>query len=115
MLGLNFEQCSGFGLAFSFDDCIVNNSSFYQTKIKKTKFANTQLHEVDFTDCDIGQSVFDNCDLMNAKFENTNLEKTDFSSSFNYIIDPEINKIKKAKFSLPAVTGLLNKYDIEIK
>jgi hypothetical protein len=47
-------------------------------------------------------------------FENSILEKVDFRSSFNYIIDPETNRIKKARFSLPGVTGLLAKYDIEI-
>ena len=33
---------------------------------------------------------------------------------FNYVIDPEMNKIKKARFSLSAITGLLSKYNIEI-
>jgi len=52
--------------------------------------------------------------LTGAMFESTNLEKADFRSSFHYSINPEINKIKKAKFSLPAVIGLLDKYQIEI-
>ena len=29
-------------------------------------------------------------------------------------IDPEINRIKKAKFSLTTISGLLDKYEIEI-
>jgi hypothetical protein len=36
-------------------------------------------------------------------------------TSFNYSINPELNRIKKAKFSMPAVVGLLDKYDIEIE
>ena len=43
------------------------------------------------------------------------MEKTDFRSAFNYFIDPEINKIKKAMFSLAGVKGLLGKYDIKIE
>ena len=70
---------------------------------------------MDFTECDLAASVFDNCDLKLAAFENTILEKADLRSSYNYSINPELNKIKKAKFSLPAVVGLLDKYDIEIK
>ena len=42
------------------------------------------------------------------------LEKADFRTAFNYSIDPENNRMKKAKFSPPEVVGLLNKYDIEI-
>ena len=73
------------------------------------------MHEVDFTECDLTATVFDNCDLLNAKFENTLLQKTDLRSAFNYTINPESNKIKKARFSLSGVAGLLDKYDIEIE
>jgi len=114
MLGLHFEQCNGFGLAFSFSDCVLNDSSFYQTKIKKSVFRNCQLHAADFTETDISENVFDNCDLQHATFDNTNLEKADLRTAFNYHIDPEMNRIKKAKFSLPEVIGLLGKYDINI-
>jgi uncharacterized protein YjbI with pentapeptide repeats len=73
------------------------------------------LQEVDFTESDLSGSSFDNCDLSGALFENTNLEKTDFRSAFNYTINPEINRMKKARFSLPGVAGLLEKYGIVIE
>ena len=114
MLGLRFDHCSEFGLAFSFDKCILDHCSFYQTKIKKTVFKGCQLHEADLTECDATGSIFDHCDLLDATFENTILEKADLRNSYNFSIDPAANKIKKAKFSLSAVAGLLNKYGIEI-
>ena len=115
MLGLRFDTCNNFGLSFNFEQCILNHSSFYQAKLKKTTFQNTQLQEVDFTECDLKNVVFDNCDLARALFENTTLEKADFRTAFNYAIDPENNRIKKAKFSLVGVSGLLHKYDIQIE
>ncbi|PRY83786.1 pentapeptide repeat-containing protein [Mongoliibacter ruber] len=115
MLGLRFDTCVKFGLSFSFDNCQLNHSSFYKTKIKKTVFKNSQLQETDFVDSDLNSAVFENCDLTLASFENTNLEKADFRTSYNYSIDPEINSIKKAKFSLSGILGLLDKYDIEIE
>ncbi len=39
----------------------------------------------------------DNCDLNRAVFDNSILEKADFRTSLNYSIDPELNRIKKAK------------------
>jgi hypothetical protein len=51
---------------------------------------------------------------MRAIFHGTTLEKADLRTALNYAIDPENNWIRKAKFSLPAVTGLLSKYEIEI-
>jgi uncharacterized protein YjbI with pentapeptide repeats len=114
MLGLRFDTCNEFGLSFSFENCTLNHSSFYKTKIKKTTFKNTQLQEVDFTGCDATGSVFDNCNFAGATFENTILEKADLRTACNYSIDPEVNRIKKARFSLSQVSGLLEKYDIEI-
>lgn len=114
MIGLNFDNCNKFGLSFVFNNCSLNHSSFYKTKIIKTIFKNSQLQEIDFTECDLTSSLFDNCDLLRTVFNNTIIEKVDFRTSFNYSIDPEINRIKKSKFSLIGVKGLLNKYDINI-
>lgn len=115
MLGLRFDACNDFGLSFSFDGCQLNHSSFYKTKIKKTIFKNSQLQETDFAEADLTGVVFDNCNLLQAVFERSILEKADFRTSYNYSLDPEINRINKAKFSLPGVSGLLAKYDISIE
>ncbi len=115
LLGWRFENCAEFGLAVSFDNCLLDHSSFFKTKLKKSIFKDSQLHEVDFTDCDLTEAVFNNCDLAKAIFRSTNLEKADLRSSYNYAIDPENNKIKKAKFSLAGVPGLLVKYDLKIE
>jgi uncharacterized protein YjbI with pentapeptide repeats len=115
MFGLNFDTCNEFGLSFGFENCLLNYTSFYKTKIKKTIFRNSQLRETDFTECDLTDSLFDNCDFTGAMFSDTIIEKTDFRTSRNYSIDPETNRIKKAKFSLPAVLRLLDKYHIEIE
>jgi uncharacterized protein YjbI with pentapeptide repeats len=115
LLGLHFEDCSDFLFAVHFDKCILNLSSFFKQKMKKTNFKSCSLHEVDFTEADCTLAVFDHCDFTGAKFEMTNLEKADLSTSFNYSIDPENNRIKKAKFSMEGIAGLLDKYDIEIE
>jgi hypothetical protein len=59
-------------------------------------------------------SVFHNCNLLKAAFYNTIIEKADFATSINYSIDPEINRIKKAKFSIFGLPGLLDKHDLII-
>ena len=48
-------------------------------------------------------------------FTDTIFEKKDFRTATSYSIDPEKNTIKKARFSLGGVAGLLDKYDIEIQ
>lgn len=107
MLGLHFENCDQLGLAVSFENCQLDHSSFYQMKLNHTTFLNTSLREVDFTETGLKNALLDQCDLLNAIFDNTNLEKADLSSAFNYSIDPENNRIRGAKFSLPSVVGLI--------
>jgi uncharacterized protein YjbI with pentapeptide repeats len=78
------------------------------------KWANSSLHELDFSEADLSTAVFEACDLQRSIFAGTNLEKADLRTSYNYSIDPERNRLKKAKFSLPGVIGLLDKHDIQI-
>jgi uncharacterized protein YjbI with pentapeptide repeats len=115
LLGLHFEDCNDLIIAFEFDGCNLEMSSFYKLKLKGTKFKNSKISDVDFTETDLSNSIFDNCDLGKTVFHNSNLEKADFRTSFNYSIDPEMNRVKRAKFSLPGIAGLLDKYDIEIE
>lgn len=115
LLGLQFDSCDPLGLSFLFDGCLLNHSSFYKTKIKKTLFKNCQLQEVDFSEADLSGAVFDHCNLAQAAFDRTLLERADFRTAHSYSIDPESNRIKKAKFSILGVSGLLQKYNIEIE
>ncbi|MFL5763393.1 MAG: pentapeptide repeat-containing protein [Bacteroidia bacterium] len=115
MLGIRFDLCNEFGLSFTFENCILNHSSFYKRKIRETTYKNVSLQEVDFSFCDLTNSVLNNCDLLNAAFSGSILEKCDLRSAYNYSIDPELNKIKKAKFSRTGIDGLLHKYDISIE
>lgn len=115
MLGIDFSICHKIGLSFSFENCMLNLASFYQTKIKKSHFENCQLHEVDFVEADLSEVVFNHCDLLGAKFEQSILEKTDFRTAYNYTIDPNNNRLKKTKFSTNGILGLLDSFDIVVE
>ncbi len=115
LLGIIFYDCNKFLFSVDFEQCNLSYSSFYRLKIKKTKFNECLLQEVDFTETDLSNSVFYRCDFRNSLFDRTILEGCDFRTSFNYSIDPENNRIKKAKFALQGVVGLLLKYDIIVE
>ncbi len=115
LLGLRFDDCNPFLLAVNFENCQLNYSSFYQLKLKGTKFNKCNLQEADFTETDLSQADFYGCDLKLTVFENTILEAADFRNAEHFIIDPEKNKITKAKFSMGGLPGLLNKYHIVIE
>ncbi|MAT58674.1 MAG: hypothetical protein CMF23_11950 [Ignavibacteriae bacterium] len=115
ILGVHFETCNDFGFSVKFENCILDHSSFLGIKMNKTNFISCKMEEVDFAKSDLTNSVFTDCDLKRAMFNRTNLTKADLSTSYNFSIDPEINKIKRAKFSVNNLSGLLDKYEIVIK
>lgn len=115
LLGLRFDVCNSLGLSFNYENCLLNHSSFYKLKIKKTIFKNCILEEADFAQAELTDAVFENCDLINAVFDQTNIENGDFRTAYHYILDPEKNKIKNAKFSNSGLSGLLAKYGIVIE
>jgi uncharacterized protein YjbI with pentapeptide repeats len=82
--------------------------------LKNSKFSNSKIIDVDFSSCNLTSVKFDSCDLSKSIFENTNLEKTDFTTAIHFSIHPENNKLVKTKFSNDNLSGLLNKYDLDI-
>lgn len=114
LLGLNFSDCNPFLLSIGFESCVLDLSSFYKLRLKATVFESCKLQEVDFGEADLASATFDAFDLARAICKNTVLEKADFRTAYNFSIDPEINRIKKAKFSMIGLMGLLDKYGIEV-
>ncbi|AYD48179.1 pentapeptide repeat-containing protein [Arachidicoccus soli] len=114
MNGIKFETANPF-VSFSFDNCLLNHSSFYKMKLRELKFVNCSLKGVDFTQADLKGVDFDNSDLLDALFDKTILENADLRTAINFAIDPSNNKVAKAKFSNSNLAGLLTKYNIKIE
>jgi len=115
LLGVSFDTCSDFLFEVGFSGSILDSSSFYECRLKAAKFIKCRLRDVDLTGADLSSAEFDECDLTDAKFENTDLRNADLRSSFNYVLDPELNKIKNARFSSAGLAGLLQRYEIVIE
>tara|TARA_R110002124_G_C8971372_1_gene515131 strand:+ start:2338 stop:2544 length:207 start_codon:yes stop_codon:yes gene_type:complete len=52
-------------------------------------------------------TFFLNCNLKGAIFDITNLENADFSTAYNFSINPSSNQIKNAFFQKTTVLGYL--------
>ena len=115
VVGVDFSVCNPFLFSMRCSNSHLDYSVFYALKMKNTIFNDCSLKEVDFTECDMQGSQFINCNMENSSFERTNLMKCDFTTSYNFNIDPESNKIKKAKFSINGLQGLLMKYNLDIE
>lgn len=115
LLGIRFEDCNKFLFEVYFNGCQLDLSSFYNMDLKQAAFKKCSLKEVDFTKCDLTGIMFSDCDLAGTVFENSILEESDFRTAVNYVFDPELNRIKHAKFSQSGISGLLHKYNIDIE
>jgi uncharacterized protein YjbI with pentapeptide repeats len=94
---------------------VLRHSSFYRASLPGTVFAHAQLIDTDFTGSDLTACVFDHCALTGARFEQTILEKADLRTAYGYTINPNVNRIKKARFSASGLAGLLLQHDIVIE
>ena len=126
--GITIERCKAMGIAWneaSFSNISINcplefrntdisYSSFGSLKLHNTNITNCKAKEVDFTECDLSDSDFKESDFYRSIFYKTNLSGASFVGAKNYAIDPLINKVTKAEFSLPEVLGLLDYLEIKI-
>ncbi|MES2485670.1 MAG: pentapeptide repeat-containing protein [Bacteroidota bacterium] len=112
---VNFAMVDSLLFKFGFKDCTLDYAKFYTLKLKNTLFENCSIVAADFMEADITGVVFNNCNLHKSVFMDTIANKTDFSTSYNFTIDPEKNKLKKAVFSQTGLAGLLTKYELIVK
>lgn len=114
MIGLNFENVSPFRLKIQFEDTMLDYASFHKLKLAGLKMVNCSLKGCDFSATQLKKSVFTNSILTDAQFNNTNLLDADFRSSKNYSINPSLNQVKGARFTVDGLMGLLEDFKIRV-
>ena len=115
LLGINFSDSVDFMFSVEFEKCVLDYCSFMGKKMVKTKFLDSSIKHAIFTDADLTKAVFDRTDLSGTVFSQTILKEANFATAFNYALDPALNVVKKAKFSLHGLPGLLTRYDIKVQ
>ncbi len=114
LVGTDFTNTKDFLFAADFSNCILDYAAFMKKKNKQSRFVNCRLKGTDFSEADLSVAIFDECDLSGAVFFRTILTGTNFTTSYNFTIDPEKNTLKKAKFSSAGLIGLLQNYGITV-
>lgn len=118
IIGINWTQAAWPRIKLSsplkFYKCSLNHSSFFGLSLIEIIMVECSAKEVDFREADCSEADFTYTDFTGSLFGKTNLTKANFSDAISYNIDVFNNIIKKAKFSLPEATSLLNCLDIEL-
>jgi len=116
LVGVRFDAANDWLFSVRFENCLLNYASFYKKNMKKTVFKSCNIEEADFSEAVLTEAVFADANLARAVFFQTNLEKANFTTAKNYhLINPAENYLKKAKFSMHGVLGLLAPFGIEIE
>ena len=113
LTGTDFSKSNPFS-SFYFEKSNLQYSNLSGMKLKGTKFIQCDLQESNIENSNLTSSIFKECNLLRTFFNKTNLEKSDLSTSYNFIIDPQQNNLKNAIFSKQNLEGLLLAFGIKI-
>ena len=115
IVGAEFLKCNT-DFIFSMDakKTFIQYCNFSELDMRKTSFQGSKIYDSTFINTCLAEANFSDTDLKGILFRCCDLNKSNFCGALNYVIDPLINKVKKAKFSFPEVIGLLKGFDIEI-
>lgn len=97
-----------------FSGCVINYSIFMGLNLKKITLRKCSARDVSFEDANLTQADCAFTDFSNSRFLRTNLTEANFIGATNYDIAPNLNTLKKTKFSLPEAMSLLYNLDIQL-
>ena len=116
VIGVNWTEASWSGgkLArpLKFSNCAISHSTFIGLNLREITIRECVARNVDFREADLTQANLTGTDFTDSLFINTNLTKADLTRARNYHINATLNKIEKARFSLPEAIALLHGLDI---
>jgi uncharacterized protein YjbI with pentapeptide repeats len=114
MLGVDWTTAA-LPLSLALLESTVNHSTFVGLGLQKMELVECTAHEVDFTRTNLTRANLTTTDFLGCRFADTNLSYADLTKATNDAINPTINRLKKAVFSLPEAVSLLSPFDIVLK
>ena len=117
LVGINWAEMSQDTLIqkpLNFSQCALNYSTFIGLSLKGIRIIECTAWDVDFSDVDLTEADCKKTDFSESHFRHSDLTRADFTDAKNYAIDPEINTLVGAKFSLPEAINILRHMDIEL-
>lgn len=123
MTQVTFHRCKLTGIDFSpvmvlgidFPDNKMVYCSFLRIKIPNSNFQDSQMEESLFAGSDLRKCNFSRVAFGGSRFEDCELNQADFSDSFDFVMDPQKNRLSDAKFSADNALILLKAFKVVIK
>src|SRR5512140_2412868 len=90
-----------------FLSCALNHSTFMGLSMRHVQLEKCIAHDVSFEEADLTRANCAFTDFTGSRFLRTNLTEANFTGATHYTISPQLNTLKKTKFSLPEAMSLL--------
>jgi uncharacterized protein YjbI with pentapeptide repeats len=118
IIGVNWTEAAWpetrLWVPIGFERCVLNHSTFLGLNLSEVRIVRCTVHDVDFREADLTKADFTDSDLRGSHFVNTDLTGADLRSARSYRIDPRVNTLKGARFSLPEAVSLLEGLGIDL-
>jgi fluoroquinolone resistance protein len=118
IIGVNWTQAdwtsAALGKPLHFSKSTLNHNTFIGLSLKGMQILNCNVVNVDFREADLTGSDFSGSDLTDSLFLHTKLREANLAQARNYSINPGLNDLQAAKFSMPEAIALLYNMDIEL-
>lgn len=115
MLGVDWTVINQRIFRAAFEKCVLSDSSFARMDMRGLSLRECVAHDCDFLESNLAKVVCCKTDFAQSRFSGTNLSQADFSGAVRYRIDPTMNNVKGAIFSLPEAVSLLRGLGVVIR
>jgi fluoroquinolone resistance protein len=118
IIGVNWTQADWtaaiLGKPLHFSKSTLNHSTFIGLNLVGMQILNCNVVDVDFREADLTGADFSGSDLTESLFLHTKLREANLAQARNYSINPGLNDLQAARFSMPEAISLLYNMDIEL-
>lgn len=114
MIGIDWSKTRGLYFKINCTECNLSYSTFTNMKMPNCKFNDCIMEEVYFYDSKLQKVKFCGSNLKKSVFMNCDMTETDFTLAESYFFDPRQNKLKKTKLSRDQAVSLLSAFNVVI-
>ena len=122
--GVDFVDCKLAGVDFTHCNQLLFSINIKHSKAAYCNFLGLEMAGIQLTGSELTECVFEGTNLTRADlsqsnlrgalFERTNLESADLRGALHYQIDPQLCRVRKARFSYPEALSLLKGFGVII-
>jgi fluoroquinolone resistance protein len=112
LTGIDWSRAHDLMFDVSFEDCVLDFSSFVGLPLKGLRIDGGKAHNAVFADSNLQKVRFSHVDLAGTMFTGNDLREGDLSTCANVVLEPNTNRFHKTKLPVDAALRHLKQLGI---